>query len=580
MANYDLVIRGGIIHDGTAAAPWEGDVAVRDDKIVEVGNISGNGSEEIDAHGCIVTPGFIDIHTHYDGQVTWESRLAPSSNHGVTTVVMGNCGVGFAPCRPEDRERLINVMEGVEDIPQVVMAEGLPWTWESFPEYLDVVSRRSTDIDIVAQVPHAAVRVFVMGERGIAREAPSDEELDAMTQIVAEGVRAGAFGVSTSRSLAHRNADGELAPTVTSEERELLALARGLREAGRGVFQLLPGAQEGKDPVEEMAMLRRIITESGGHPLSFSLLHTFQHPENMDRTLELLSQATAEGFPIKAQVFARGVGLLFGLDLSFHPFRFHPSYREIEHLPLSERVTEMRDPARRARILAEKPVHTNPVNLYFMEQTGELFPLGNPPNYEPAPEERLSVRAVAAGITVDELAYDMLLENGGHAQFLLLASNYVGGSLEPVRRMLEHPDTLIALGDGGAHYGTICDSSFTTFLLSYWTRDRKQARLPLARVIHDLTLANARAVGLSDRGRIAPGLKADINVIDYNRLRLEVPHMVRDLPAGGGRLLQEASGYVATIKSGEITYREGKATGALPGRLLRSSEPEFQLPIL
>ncbi len=425
-----------------------------------------------------------------------------------------------------------------------------------------------------------SARVFVMGERGIAREAPSDEDLDAMTRIVAEGIRAGAFGVSTSRSLAHRSADGELAPTVTSEERELLALARGLREARRGVFQLLPGAQEGKDPVEEMAMLRRIITESGGRPLSFSLLHTFQHPENMDRTLELLSQATAEGFPIKAQVFTRGVGLLFGLDLSFHPFRFHPSYREIEHLPLSERVTEMRDPARRARILAEKPVHTNPVNLYFMEQTGELFPLGDPPNYEPAPEERLSVRAATAGVTVDELAYDMLLENGGHAQFLLLASNYVGGSLEPVRRMLEHPDTLIALGDGGAHYGTICDSSFTTFLLSYWTRDRKQARLPLARAIHDLTLANARAVGLNDRGQITPGLQADINVIDYNRLRLEVPHMVRDLPAGGGRLLQEASGYVATIKSGEITYREGKATGALPGRLLRSSEPEFQLPTL
>ena len=572
MPAHEIVIRRGTILDGSGGDPREGDVAIQDGRIVEVGTVSGSGAEEIDAGGAIVTPGFIDMHTHYDGQVTWENRLAPSSNHGVTTVVMGNCGVGFAPCRPQDRESLINVMEGVEDIPQVVMAEGVPWTWQSFPEYLDVIARQKTDIDFATQVPHAPVRVNVMGQRGITREAPTADDLAEMTRIVAEGVRAGAFGVSTSLSLAHRSADGELAPTVTSHEDELLALARGLREAGRGVFQLLPASQEGKDPVAEMAMMRRIVAESGGRPLSFSLLNTFQHPDNMHRTLDLLSAATADGVPIKAQVFPRGVGLLFGLDLSFHPFRFHPSYRAIEHLPLAERVAAMRDPGLRARILSERAEHTNPVNLYFMEQTAELFPLGDPPNYEPAPQTRLGALADSAGVNVDELAYDMLLEQDGHAQFLLLASNYVGGSLEPVRRMLEHPDTLVALGDGGAHYGTICDSSYTTFVLSYWTRDRQSGRLPLAHTIHRLTQANALAMGFADRGLIAPGMKADINVIDYDRLALRPPRMVRDLPAGGGRLLQEASGYIATIKAGAVTYRDGVATGALPGGLLRSGD--------
>ncbi|WP_262408092.1 N-acyl-D-amino-acid deacylase family protein [Sphingopyxis sp. OPL5] len=567
---FDIVIRGGLVIDGSGSAPYEADVAVQDGKICAVGTIEGTGEEEIDARGRIVTPGFIDIHTHYDGQVTWEDTLAPSSNHGVTTVVMGNCGVGFAPCKPENRDMLVRVMEGVEDIPEVVMVEGLPWNWESFPEYLDALEARRADIDFAAQIPHAPVRIHVMGQRGADREPPSDEDLSEMTRIVAEGVRAGAFGVTTSRSLAHRTASGDLAPTVTSEEKEYRALAEGLRVAGSGVFQLIPGAQEGKDPAEEMAMLRR-LSEIAGRPLSFSLLNTVQHPDNMEATLGLLSETTGDGLPIRAQVFPRAVGILYGLDLSFHPFRFHPSYRKIEALSLAERVAAMRDPAMRARLLAEKAEHSNPTFLYLAGQTAQLFPLGDPPDYEPLPEYSIGARAEALGMSPEELAYDLLLEQEGHATLMLPAANYVGGSLEPVRSMLEHPDTLVALGDGGAHYGMICDSSYPTTLLAYWTRDRSRGpRLPLPWAVKALTNNNAVALGLKDRGLIAAGMKADINVIDYDGLRLHAPTAVHDLPAGGRRLVQRADGYDATIVSGVITRRRGERTGALPGRLVRN----------
>jgi len=571
-ARHDLVIRGGLIYDGSGAEPFRADIAIDDGTITIAGQVLGDGAEELAADGLIVTPGFIDIHTHYDGQVTWSNRLNPSSEHGSTTVLMGNCGVGFAPCRPENRAALLNVMEGVEDIPQVVMSEGVPWQWESFPDYLDFLATREADVDFATQVPHAPVRVHVMGQRGVDRAQATDAELAAMSEIVAEGVRAGAFGVSTSRSAGHRSADGELAPTVTAEERELQALARGLKQAGAGVFQLLPAAHEGKDPAEEMAMVRRLVAASGGRPLSFTLLNTFQAPDNLDKTLALLSEVATEGLPIKAQVFPRGVGVLFGLDVSFHPFRFHPSYKAIEHLPLEERVARLRDPKVRRCILSETPEHNNPTYLYLVAQTGELFLLGDDPNYEPEPSHKLSALAQAKGVPVEELAYDLMLERDGRALFLLPASNYVGGSLEPVRKMLEHENALVSLGDGGAHYGMICDSSYTSFLLSYWVRDRTRGpRLPLAKAVRALTRTNAEAIGLFDRGLIAPGLKADINVIDMDRLRLRAPRMVADLPAGGRRLVQEAEGYVATIKNGIFTYRNGEHTGALPGRLLRSS---------
>jgi len=570
MPEHDIVIRDGLIFDGSGGAPFEGDVAISAGRIAAVGKVEGRGAEEIDARGRIVTPGFVDIHTHYDGQITWENTLAPSSQHGVTTVLMGNCGVGFAPCKPENREMLVEVMEGVEDIPEVVMTNGLPWSWESFPDYLDHLAGRHADIDFATQIPHAPVRVHVMGKRGADREVPTDDELAEMTRLVAEGICAGALGVSTSRSMAHRTVSGELAPTVTSEEREYSALARGLAEAGSGVFQIIPSAQEGTDPAEEMAMLRRLVGVSG-RPLSFSLLHTQHHPANMEKTLGLLTQAQAEGVPIQAQVFPRGVGVLFGLDLSFHPFRYHPSYREIEHLPLAERVAAMRSPAMRARLLTETIDHPNPTFQYFADQTGELYALGDPPNYEPQPEDKASARAARLGVTAKELVYDLLLEQDGHATLLLPAANYVGGSLEPVRTMLEHPHTLVALGDGGAHYGMICDSSYPTTLLAYWTRDRTRGpRLPLAAAVRALSHANAMAVGLTDRGLLEAGMKADVNVIEYERLTLRSPRVSWDLPAGGRRLVQAAEGYCATIVSGEITYRDGVATGALPGRLVRN----------
>jgi N-acyl-D-aspartate/D-glutamate deacylase len=573
-ADYDIVIRNGLVVDGSGSAPYAADVAIKDGKIAAVGVVTGHGAEEIDAAGKIVTPGFVDIHTHYDGQVTWENRLAPSSHHGVTTVLMGNCGVGFAPCKPEHRAMLVKVMEGVEDIPEVVMTEGVPWNWESFPEYLDALDKRRADIDFAAQIAHGPVRVHVMGQRGADREPPTEADMAEMTRIVAEAVKAGAIGVSTSRSMAHRAVDGSLAPTVTSEEQELMALAEGLRQAGGGVFQIIPGVHEGRDPVVEMAMMRRLI-ERSGRPLSFSLMQGEQVPDAMPLTLDLLSKATADGVPIKAQVFPRGVGVMLGLDLSFHPFRCNPSYRAIENLPLAERVRAMRDPELRARLLAESPEHQNPLHVWFASQDADIYPLGDPPDYEPSPEDKVAARAARAGVTPREFIYDMMLQSDGKAIFLMPAANFVGNTLEPVRAMIEHPDALIALGDGGAHYGTICDSSFPTTLLAYWTRDRaKGPRLEVARAVNALSRANALAVGLADRGLIAPGMKADINVIDYDRLTLHPPRVVADLPAGGKRMIQDADGYDVTIVSGVVTYRGGMPTGALPGRLVRGARQQ------
>ena len=567
---YDLVIRDGLVFDGLGGEPTIQDVAIQGDRVVAVGQVAAAGREEIIAKNRIVTPGFVDIHTHYDGQITWEDTLSPSSGHGVTTVVMGNCGVGFAPCKPEHRTLLAEVMEGVEDIPEAVMLEGLPWTWETFPEYLEVLATRTADIDFAAQIAHAPIRINVMGQRGADRERPTDDDLAEMTRIVTEAVRAGALGVTTSRSIMHRTVSGELAPTITSEEREFAALAMGLQKAGSGVFQMLPGSQEGIDPAEEMALMRRLSALSG-RPLSFSLTNTFEHPHAAQATLDLLSEATADGVPIRAQVFPRAPGMLFGLDLSFHPFRYHPSYRAIEHLPLNERVQAMRDPALKARLLTEEIDHPNPTFQYLALRTAELFPLGDPPNYEPTSDDKIGNRAARLGISAQELAYDLLLERDGTSILMLAAANYIGGSLEPVRAMLEHPDTLIALGDGGAHYGIICDSSYTTSILAYWTRDRSRGpRLPLSWAIRSLSHDTARAVGLTDRGVLAPGMKADVNVIDYDNLTLHAPQVQHDLPAGGRRLTQRADGYDATIVSGQITYRHGRATGARPGRLVRN----------
>lgn len=570
-AQFDLVVRNGTVVDGTAGEPIEADVAVRDGRIVAVGRFAGTGREEIDAKGMAVTPGFVDIHTHYDGQVTWDDRFSPSSGHGVTTVVMGNCGVGFAPCRPQDRDTLIRVMEGVEDIPELVMRQGVPWNWQSFPEYLDALAARRCDIDFATQVPHAPLRVFVMGRRGVDREPATAADMAAMASMVEEGLEAGALGFTTSRSLFHRTPDGALTPTITAAEEELAAIARGMGRVNKGVIQLLDDFQDTTaQGATEFAMLRRLV-ELSGRPLSFTLLDISLYPGRWETLLREVERANLEGLSIRGQVAARPVAVLYGLELSFHPFSTCPSYREVTDLPLPQKLARLRDPAVRARLLVEEPVYSNPNMLAFMRNVGNMFVLGDPPNYTPPADQRLDARAAALGVTPLELAYDLLTSGDGRTILFHPGANYTDCSDANMARMLRHQHTVMALGDGGAHYGLICDASYTTHALTYWTRDRQGERWPLAWTVRQLTDVPARTVGLGDRGRLAPGFKADINVIDLDRLAVAAPHPVHNLPGGGRRLEQKAQGYRATIVGGDVTYRDGTFTGALPGRLVRGA---------
>lgn len=570
MAHYDLIVRNGLVYDGTGGAPYKADVAVRDGRIAAIGPVSESGREEIDATGRIVTPGFVDVHTHFDGQATWENRMSPSSNHGVTTVVMGNCGVGFAPCKPDQRDMLVAVMEGVEDVPEVVMTEGLPWNWQTFPEYLDVLEKRSYDVDIAAQLPHSAVRVYVMGDRAATHEAPTAEDLAQMRALTTEAIRAGAIGVTTSRNIMHRTKAGELAPSLFSEEDELKALAAGLRDAGAGVYQMIPSVTG--SAVEEFGLMER-IAEVAGRPLSYSLMQMpAGDPGAWRASLDALTAANDRGLRIRAQVAPRPVGMLYGLDLSFHPFALHPSFRPLIDRPLAEKVAAMRDPAFRAKLLSEEPEDTNETYVKIVKACRFAYPMGEKPNYEPDLSERIDNRAAALGITPEEYAYDLLLEREGKAILYQPGANYRDGNLDAVWEMLNHRDTLVALADGGAHYGMICDASFPTFYLARWTRDAKDGkRIPLEAAVAALTSETADAVGLHDRGRLAVGAKADINVIDMDRLTLHAPTVVHDLPAGGRRLRQLADGYVATIVSGNVTYRDGEHTGVLPGKLVRAN---------
>ncbi len=568
---FDLIVRGGTMVDGTGAEPYPGDVAVQDGRIAAVGRFEGSGREELDASGLIVTPGFVDIHTHYDGQVTWDDRFTPSSGHGVTTVVMGNCGVGFAPCRPQDRDTLIDVMEGVEDIPDIVMREGIPWNWQSFPEYLDALAERRCDIDFATQVPHAPLRVFVMGRRAVDRERATAADMASMASLVEEGLNAGALGFSTSRSLFHRTAAGALTPTITAAEEELAAIARGMRRAGKGVIQLLDDFEDTtSEGATEFAMLRRLV-ELSGRPLSFTLLDISIYPGRWQTLLHEIERADRDGLPIRGQVAARPVAILYGLELSFHPFSTCPGYREVEGLPLEQKLIRLRDPALRARLLKEEPVYHNPNMLAFMRNVANMFVLGDPPDYTPPADQRLGARAAALGVTPLELAYDLLTGGDGRTILFHPGANYTGCSDANMARMLRHEQTVIALGDGGAHYGMICDASYTTHALTYWTRDRNSERWPLAWTVRQLTDVPARMLGLGDRGRLAPGCKADINLIDLDRLRVAAPHPVHDLPGGGRRLRQKSEGYRATIVGGAVTYRDGEPTGALPGRLVRGA---------
>jgi N-acyl-D-aspartate/D-glutamate deacylase len=570
---YDLVVRGATVLDGTGRPPFEADVAVKDGRVAAMGRIAQAGMEEIDARGKIVTPGFVDIHTHYDGQATWDQRMQPSSLHGVTTVVMGNCGVGFAPCRPDDHDRLVRLMEGVEDIPFPVLSAGLPWTWESFPDYLDGLAARRFDVDIGTQVPHAALRVYVMGERGADREPATDADITAMASLAEGAVEAGALGFSTSRTLNHRTSDGKPTPTLTAGEDELMGIALGLARAnggaGRGVLQFV---SDFADPEAEFAMLRRIV-ERSRRPLSFSLVQHGRAPAEWRRMLDRLSAATAQGLPMKAQVCGRPVGILFGFELTLNPFSHHPSYVEIARLPLGERVERLRDPAVRARLLSETTTAARGFAAHVPRSWPTMFLMEDVPDYEQPPERSVASLAAARGLSPEELALDHMLSREGRGMLYLPFLNYAEGCLDPSYEMMTHRDTLPGLSDGGAHVGMICDGSFPTSNLTHWTRDRTRGpKLPLEHVVRMQTRDTAEALGLFDRGRVAVGYRADLNVIDYDRLGLSAPDVAHDLPARGRRLVQRARGYVATVVVGAITYRDGEPTAALPGRLVRGAQ--------
>jgi N-acyl-D-aspartate/D-glutamate deacylase len=569
-AKFDTVIRNGTVADGRGGPLCETDIAIVDGRITATGRFDGAGVEEIDAKGLLVTPGFVDIHTHYDGQATWDSHLAPSSLHGVTTVVMGNCGVGFAPVHQKDQGLLIELMEGVEDIPGAALHEGLKWNWESFGDYMDALQTRAHDVDVCAQLAHGPLRVYVMGERGAELEAANETDIAQMRRLTAEAMRAGAIGFTTSRTLNHRTVKGDPTPGLRATQAELMGIAHGMKDAGSGVFELISDFDT-PDPITEFAMIRKLVAESG-RPLSLSLAQAGKAADGWRGLLGLIENASRDGLPIRAQVAPRPIGLLLGLQGTINPFIAHEAFSAIKDKPLAEKVAIMRDPAFRARIMAENEAKQSHPLARRVMQFDQIYPLGNPPNYEPPRETAVAVQAARTGRDAAELAYDMLLEDEGRAFLFSPFANYTNYNLDCCGEMIAHPDCVMGLGDGGAHVGIISDGSYPTYLLQHWGRDRASGRFDLGYLVKRQTSDTARAVGLMDRGIIAPGMKADINIIDFDKLRVNAPVMAFDLPAGGKRLLQSADGYVATMVSGTITYRDGKETGALPGKLVRGPQ--------
>ncbi len=568
--SYDLVIRGGTVVDGTGGEAFEADVAVQDGRIAAVGKNLARGVEEIDAKGKLVTPGFVDIHTHYDGQAVWSDRLAPSSSHGVTTAVGGNCGVGFAPCRAEHRELLVSVMEGVEDIPEVVMTEGLTWDWETYPQYLDAIEKRPRDIDFASQIPHSAVRVYAMGQRGADREPATAEDLAKMQAIVREAMDAGALGFATSRLIIHKTGQGDPIPTFMAAETELEAMATALKDAGRGVLQAVFGVP-GRTFEDEIDLLAR-LGKISGRPASFSMAQSNENPDAWKGAMRRLAEANANGPPIRAQVYPRPIGVVLGFDLSINPFSLCPSWQPLAKLPFAERIAALRDPQVRARLLMEEPGEA----LIPLSRLGRryefMWPLGDPPNYEPKAEDSIAAVAARGNMSPGEIAYDLLLENDGRGLLLVAIANYGDRSLGPIHALITDPNAVLGLGDGGAHYGMICDSSYPTFVLQHWARERQGERLSIEQAIKALAADPARTVGLMDRGVLSVGRKADLNVIDHDAVRLGQPKVIFDLPAGGRRLTQTANGYEAMVVSGQVVSRGGEPTGALPGRLVRGPQ--------
>ena len=567
MSEHDVVIRGGLVVDGTGAPAREADVALRGDVVSEVGRVAGKGAREIDARGLLVTPGFVDMHTHYDGQATWDPHFSPSHGHGVTTVVMGNCGVGFAPCRPEHRDWLINVMEGVEDIPGSALHEGIQWDWESFPEYLDALERRPHALDYAAQVPHSAIRGYVMGPGRAEQEDATPEEIATMASLVAEAVDAGALGFSTSRTPLHKTAEGVLVAGTDASMDELTAIARVLADK-RALFEISCDNDRIHEEVQWLDTMAREI----GTPVLFNLTQTDPNPEGWKTALSVLEAAAADGIALTGQVAGRSIGLCMCWRGTAHPFALHPSWQMLATQPWDMQLATLRDPSFRAKLIAETPVVVGPFESFVTQTFAKMFPMGDGFDYEPDASDSLAAIAARTGTSALELAYDALMERDGEGMIYFPLFNYSTGSLDPLHTLHGHPNTRFGLADGGAHCGAICDAGMPTFMLTHWARDRKRGpRLALEHVVKRQTQDTAAIYGLHDRGVLVAGKRADVNVIDYENLRLGPARMEWDLPAGGRRLLQDATGYRFTIIGGEVVYIDGEHTGALPGTLIRGA---------
>jgi len=568
---HDIVIRGGTIIDGTGRAPFTGDVAIAGSRLVGVGGKQGPGRREIDADGLLVTPGWVDVHTHYDGQAMWDPLLAPSCWHGVTTVMFGNCGVGFAPVKKEHRGALMDLMEGVEEIPNPVLAAGLTWEWESFPEFMDALERRPRAIDIAAQFAHLPLRVYVMGDRAIRREPATADDIAEMRKLTIEALRAGAFGFTTSRTDSHKTSDGELVPSRDADAEELLGIGSALTATGSGAFGI---NSDFDDEDYEFAWMTKLARDTG-RPVWFLLTDRYQDPPRWRRLLKGVHDARAAGLSMTAQIAGRPIGVMMGIGTALNPFTVRPSYREIEPLPLAEQRVRLRDPEVRRRILAEQPSQAEVEKLSQFRQAvvdrwDIFFAMGNPPDYEPAPEKSVAAIAARTGRPPDEVAYDYI--TGPEGQYLWFpVVNYVTGDHEPIREMLNDPACLLGLSDGGAHCTSVVDAGLPTFMLTHWARDRSRGpKLPLETMIKRQTSETADFFGLSDRGRLAPGLRADVNLIDYDRLQVRKPELVHDMPANGRRFVQRVEGYETTVAAGTPIFERGEHTGALPGRLIRA----------
>ena len=570
ISDFDIIIKNGILVDGTGAKSKLGDIAIKNGIIEAIGNFSGKANQVIDATNLVVTPGFVDIHTHYDGQAIWDSQLKPSSIHGVTTVVMGNCGVGFAPCKPEDRVKLVELMEGVEDIPAPVMHEGLNWQWETFEEYIKALEKNKLDIDICALLPHAALRVYVMGERAIKHEVATKEDMQIMRKLAKEAVEAGAFGFSTSRTISHKSLKGEYTPTLRAHEDELTAIAMGLSDAGAGFMEIVSDWNE-PDPETEFEVLKRIV-KSSGRPVVFSCTQRHDRPHFWEDLMAMARQAQKEGLPIRPVVTPRPIGLLLGLNGSQNPFSGTDTYKSISDLPLDRRVTEMRKDEVKKKILSEDPIKGSTFPLINRIGYTQMYRFGSPPNYNPKPEESIEAMAKQKGMTAAELAYEILIENDGNNFIYAPLVNYADHTFGVCKKTLDDKNAIMGLGDGGAHVGFILDAGYPTWLISYWSV--KQKAYSMEETVRRLTSDTANAAGLNDRGLLKVGLKADINIIDWENVGSSDPFMTQDLPAGGKRLMQYTKGYVTTIVSGKVTYKNGKFTKERPGTVVKSVKDE------